>query len=667
VIAVLLIGLAIINGLLVAASARLPSLVTTLLVAYLAFVGNLVLVVLVLSPFREVTRGGLAAAEACLFGVSLAAWWVRGRPRLAVRDAWRALRVVAGDPVAATFLAVVIVALAYELLLALSVPPNNQDSLTYHLARVAAWAQHGGIHWIPNAPSDRLNEFQPLAEEEILFLFVATGKGALFALPQYLAEVATLVAVYGASRRLGFDVRAAACSAFLLATFALVALEATTAQNDLVAASFPAAAACLILAGSRLETALAGVAIAMGADAKLTTVLVWPVLAFLLLLRGRTAVAVATAGGIVGFVLVGIWAFVLNVARTGHLLGQGRSRNEWTASPSFPGSLRTALHVLYRALDLGAYSYRFAYVLAGVGVITAAAVAQAYSRRGFRRSLVQGAAVAVPFLSPVLVILGAFALAWLTDRAHIPVHAGGWAGGLNRVVIEDSSAFGPLGAVLLVSVPVLAVGAYFAGRVDSRHLALALSLPIFLILLALQAAYNPWLTRFLLVPAALTAPLFGMLFRHRAVTAAFVIVASLTLWLTLQQNRNKPLESRYGPPWQLTWSESLKPRGGGALFGVLDDYNRLVPARACVGAVVGPDEPSYLLYGPRLEHRVFYLPVEDPYLQALRHHLFYVVISAGVDRKAAPAFTKAGWKLKKLGDYWLSVISPASGAKTGRC
>ena len=40
---------------------------------------------------------------------------------------------------------------------------------------------------MPNAPADRINEFQPLAEQELLFLFAATGRAALFALPQYVA------------------------------------------------------------------------------------------------------------------------------------------------------------------------------------------------------------------------------------------------------------------------------------------------------------------------------------------------------------------------------------------------------------------------------------------------------------------------------------------------
>ena len=46
-------------------------------------------------------------------------------------------------------------------------------------------------------PTDRINEFQPLAEQEQLFGFAATGGGALDALPQFLAQLAILVAVYG--------------------------------------------------------------------------------------------------------------------------------------------------------------------------------------------------------------------------------------------------------------------------------------------------------------------------------------------------------------------------------------------------------------------------------------------------------------------------------------
>jgi len=115
--------------------------------------------------------------------------------------------------------------LGYELLVALTAAPNNYDSLTYHLSRAADWKQHASIEWIANAPTARMNEFQPLAEQEILFGFVAAGSGVLYALPQFIAQLAILTAVYGASRRLGFERLAAVRGAALLATFGSFALH----------------------------------------------------------------------------------------------------------------------------------------------------------------------------------------------------------------------------------------------------------------------------------------------------------------------------------------------------------------------------------------------------------------------------------------------------------
>src|SRR6185437_1871130 len=115
------------------------------------------------------------------------------------------------------------------------------------------------------------------------------------------------VAVYGASRRLGFEVRAAACSAFLLATFSVLALEAFTAQNDLVAASFVAVASCLLLGSDRLEPGLAGAAAAFGLGTKLTVGLALPILAWLAFTRGRRTLATALGGGVAGFVALGMW------------------------------------------------------------------------------------------------------------------------------------------------------------------------------------------------------------------------------------------------------------------------------------------------------------------------------------------------------------------------
>jgi len=314
------------------------------------------------------------------------------------------------------------------------VPPNNWDALTYHLPRVAAWAQEGGIHWIDAPPRDNLNEYPRLAEQQVLYLFAATGKGVLFGLPQYLAQLAILAAVFGIARRLGFELRASACSAALVTTLSLFALEAPTAQNDLVTASFVVAAACLILGGSRTELLAAGAAVALSAATKLTVAFAWPVLLALVLARGRRAFVTAVAAAAVTFAAVGLPSMVQNLDHTGRLFGHGGGRVEVTASPAFPGSLQTGVHMLYRLFDASVLSNGTIAVLATAGLALGLGLFALGARRGRRSAaLLTGGGVALVLLAPALALGGEAALDWLMHRVGLPLHPPGLREGYHRV------------------------------------------------------------------------------------------------------------------------------------------------------------------------------------------------------------------------------------------
>ena len=641
---------------LIAVSLRFESVVSTLLAFYVALVVNVGFVTAALSPTRDVTRAGLSGAEGVLLAGALMVCWMRGRPRVSLGPARQAFAAVRRDPVAGPFLLLAAAILAYELVLVLTVPANNWDAITYHLARAAAWTQHSGIYWIPNAPTDRLNDFQPLAEQQLLFLFVATGTGALYALPQYLAELALLVAIYGGARRIGYAPAAASGCACLFACFSLVSLESTTAQNDLVAAALAATAACLLLGGGTGELALAGVAAGAAFGVKLTAALVLPILVWLAALRGRTALAIATAGGVAGFVLAGMWGYILNAIHTGDPLGGTAAQSARnSAAPSWPGSLQHGLHILYRLFDLSAVSIRTVVALAVVGVIAATLVFLV------RRSTLDAVIVAVVFLSPLLVLAAAGDLAYLTKLARIPVHVPGGEG-LNRSANEDVSAFGPLGVIIALAVPLVTLASREARR-DRRQVALALALPVAIVILALVSKYNPFLTRFLLASAAVSAPLFALVFQRRHAGAAVLVMAGVTAGLTLTSDTMKPLSSRYGWPWQLTQANAIRlnwqPRAGTAYAALA----RHVPPNACLGALIGGDQPGYLLWGPHLTRRVTYLPQDRTLNSARRDGLTYVVLSPG--SLATAKFTAAGWRQASLAGYWDLVTSPDP--RTGGC
>jgi hypothetical protein len=621
------------------------------LVAYLVVVAETALLTTALSPLRLVTRAGLGVSEVLLLAVAAGVWHKRGRPRPAVRHVATALRALLRDPATAILLVVVAAALVYELVLGLTVPPNNWDSLTYHLTRVAAWAAHRGVYWVPNAPTARINEFQPLAEQEILFLFVATGKGTLYALPQFVAELATTAAIYLGARRLDFDLRQAACAALLFASLPLVALEATTSQNDLVAASLPAVAASLVLGSSRVELLLAGAAAGLGLGVKLTTALVLPVLALLALARGRSALrgfALACGGA---FVVLGMWGFVLDVVKTGHVLGHGGGRVEQQASPSLTGSPATAFRVIYKLLDLSGMSGRLLEVLVAAGIAAGLGTFVAHRRRGgsARFASIAGAAVATPLLLPRLVPSIAHVLHLAADAVSLPVEArastgGAFTWGVGYVANEDFSGFGPIGGLALLVTSLIVLTPWARRRVGDRLAIFGVAMPLFLVFLALTSKYNPWLNRFLLVPVALAAPLLALLFRHRAVAVAIAVVAAAGLIGVQLHNQLKPLRDGAVAPWRLTQAQAVALTGEPGAAGMAS-FAAALPKRSCVGAVLGSNEPAYLLFAHRSGGVVF-LPAAGSVAAADRAHLTAVVI--GQIPAIAVAFGKAGWRLRGL-------------------
>jgi hypothetical protein len=486
-------------------------------------------------------------------------------------------------------------------------------------------------------------------------------------MPQFLAELAILVAVYGCARRLGFGAPASACSAALLATLSLVSLEASTAQNDLVAASFPVVAACLLLGSSRTEHVLAGVALGIGVGVKLTTLFAWPALALLAVARGVRPTVRAVGGAIVGLAAVGAWGYVLNLEHTGRLFGQGQLSLDVTTSPAYPQSAISAVYLLYESLDLGVLTDRRIHLLAGAGIVVGLGVAVwAWRRRG-PRALGDGWRAAMPLLAPLLVVLAGTLVAWGSRQWGHPVRGrGGVLGNMSRTANEDYSAFGPIGIVAIMAVSALTAWDAARRRADLRQLALALAFPVFFALVSLYLVFNVFVTRFLLVPVALTAPLFARLFRGRAEIAAYLAAAAIIGGLVIVHDRTKAIAAPGPAPWNTSQVRALEAAEVPHIAAADAALERLVPPHACVGAILGPSEPAYLLAGKNFGRKVVYMSVNGPLVStALLKGLFYVVISNGVNRHAFDQFRQAGWRIRLLGRYWILASVPS--ATTGEC
>jgi hypothetical protein len=114
--------------------------------------------------------------------------------------------------------------------------PNNWDSMTYHLARVAHWAQSGSVAPYPTH-IDRQNLLPPGAEYLILVAQVVSGSDRLAAFVQLACWWMVILGASPLARLAGAPRRVTRWAPVIVAALPAAALQASTTQNDLVAAA----------------------------------------------------------------------------------------------------------------------------------------------------------------------------------------------------------------------------------------------------------------------------------------------------------------------------------------------------------------------------------------------------------------------------------------------
>lgn len=578
-LAVLLLGLGgvVATVTLLALTLRPRSTTWLLLAVYVLGVGEVLLLTQLLSLVHLVYGQAYLLAEAVLLAGAAWLWWRAGSPRPVLpRPAW-----LRSEPLLLVLAAVVGIAVLYESFLVLTTPPNNWDSMAYHLPRAVEWFQRHAVEYIPHPSTERMNAFQPNAEMLILYTFALAHNDLLVELPQWLAQLAVLAAVYGIALRTGARPPAALFAALLTATLTEFALESVTTQNDLVVASLAAACAYFALGETRVDWALAGLALGAALGTKLTVALALPALALLMLAAGGVPrllrVGAATAAA---FLLVGLYGFGLNLIETGKPLGTAAENSALQPQRTLGGTTSTVARVLYKTIDLSGY-------------------------RPPQRALDRAASAGK----------------WTFDRLRIPVNPPestltGFDFALNTKAEEDNSYFGPLGLLLLLPLSIVVPLLWWRRRAAAAHAALAVSLPLYVLGIALAYRYNPWIGRFMLTPAALAMPLAALvwrvrLWRFRVLAWGAALVGAATLYGAHAYSTTKPTgKEGTTPVWRLSRGEAIAVRLP-AMLKTLVGVDIAVPEHATILAVVGENDFVYALYGPHLTRRVVTVKPEE--------------------------------------------------------
>lgn len=181
-----------------------------------------------LSVFRLLTPWGVIVAWGAMLlaaaGVAGAA--TRGNARTG-KDTGHGTVWILWGPTLAIMLVLLVVAVAAA--------PTTWDSMSYHLARVAHWIQNRSVaHYA--TPELRQLQMNPLAEFDVLHVMLLTGSDRFVNLVQWTCTAGFVVTAAAIARCLGGNRKGQALAALLAATVPMGILQASSTQNDAVAA-----------------------------------------------------------------------------------------------------------------------------------------------------------------------------------------------------------------------------------------------------------------------------------------------------------------------------------------------------------------------------------------------------------------------------------------------
>ncbi len=622
------------------------------LTAYLVGFTEVVAITLALSIVHALVRWTLLAGVALVFAFALGSRLQHAPPPPSLRTGLAALRDALREPILAVLAAAVALGLVYSAALGLLTPPNDWDAMTYHLARAAFWIQQHGVGYVPDTLVLRINVNPPNAEIGTLFTMLLSDGDRYVGLVQYVAMLATAIAIYGLSRRTGLDRRAALFGGLVFLTLPVVALQGSTALNDIVVASFLVTATYFLLGEAKVELALGGLALALAIGTKFSVLIALPLVALVVLLGQPRRRWPAVALGAVAGVGLGSYWLIVNVVETGSLDGNAGEVLDQHADRRPEAVLARTTRLLVNfadSMNLGRDA--LLYALAAAAFLLLALLLE--RRRGRGRWLFAAAVAAVacaPLAVPLVrdELLRAHEKLWLTlgehDLAFLDEHRDAWSAS------TVFSYYGPLGLMLLVVGLLLAVRSARHHVVRRLAVLLAAAPLVFAVLVALALAYDPWRARFFMFSMALAASTWGLVLRHRWLAWGATAIAAATLPLAFMHSIEKPAGVRLleSDTSNGVWGKSREAvqtwtRGGG-IAEVVEFFAR-EPATGRVGLRQVEDDWVYPYFGRGLDREVVFVPAEASF-----DGLDWLVLGPGLPGQPGPGWdtaleTEDGWRV----------------------
>ncbi|GAC1320656.1 MAG: hypothetical protein NVSMB25_13340 [Thermoleophilaceae bacterium] len=480
---------------------RAPRALGALLVAVALIVGDEIL----LSLIHLLRPWAIVGSHAAVLAAALV-WRRRSRAEhRSARAGWelsaQARASCSGRPELALLATAVAVVLGLQAFMAISVAPNEQDALGYHLPRAAYWLQqHTALQHQPGQLDDPELAAPPNGELLVAWTMALARTDRFVQLLQWIALVGLAATIYSIARLLRAPPPAAAWSAGLFVLMPEPLLQAATAQNDLLISLLLLAGGFFMARGirdhNRVDLLLAALAVGLAAGTKLTVAMAAPALLAVAVAAVRAhrpprrLLALAGVALAAAIAMFGSFNYVQNVIHTHSLTG-------FSGTPS-GDFIRQSLPI-----DAG----RVAWTLVEAPALPA--LPQTPARTIVRHLFggLRGASFGPP-------------------EPPIRVEA-----------FEDESAYGLVGLLVLVPATLLAL---VRRRRPAERVA-ATAVLVYFVAYTIGLGYTPEAARYLMPAAALAAALLWRTARPRRLAWTVLVVTLATVPGALLKDTNKPI------------------------------------------------------------------------------------------------------------------------------
>ncbi len=146
-------------------------------------------------------------------------------------------------------------------------PPNNWDSMTYHLSRIQYWIQNSGVQFF-DTNNFRQNLYSPLSEFIILHTEILSNSDIFANLVQWFSFIINMIVVSLICKELHLNRTLQILSSFFICSMPIVILQSSTTKNDLVLSTFVLLFYYYQLSGinscSKLNIFFSGLALGLG-------------------------------------------------------------------------------------------------------------------------------------------------------------------------------------------------------------------------------------------------------------------------------------------------------------------------------------------------------------------------------------------------------------------